>query len=181
MEDKKKKIEKKQPQKAQKTQKRIRVLLVVSGVRSLCGGENNLKKWIFHFIFAMVRMFGCHRSKKAHIERKKSKINFPLPEEPTAEQIAKIEQTVNEIIKKDYPIEYQFVTKDTIPSGVEIDKLPEDASETIRLVKIGDYDLCCCIGKHVEHTSEIGEFKINSTSYIDGNFRIVFKLIGKIL
>ncbi|MBR6178533.1 MAG: alanine-tRNA synthetase second additional domain-containing protein, partial [Bacteroidales bacterium] len=58
------------------------------------------------------------------------------------------------------------------------DKLPDDASETIRLVKIGDYDLCCCIGKHVERTKEIGEFKINSTSYIDGNFRIVFKLIG---
>ena len=126
----------------------------------------------------MVRMFGCRRSKNAHIERKKSKINFPLPEEPSAEQIAQIERTVNEIIKNDYPIEYQFVTKDTIPAGVEIDKLPGDASETIRLVKIGDYDLCCCIGKHVERTAEIGDFKINSTSYIDGNFRIVFKLIG---
>lgn len=31
----------------------------------------------------MVRMFGCERSRNAHIERKKSKISFDLPAEPT--------------------------------------------------------------------------------------------------
>ena len=36
----------------------------------------------------MVRMFGCERSRDAHIERKKSKINYQLPAMPTAEQIA---------------------------------------------------------------------------------------------
>ena len=36
----------------------------------------------------MVRMFGCERSRNAHIERKKSKCDYTLPCEPTAEQIA---------------------------------------------------------------------------------------------
>ena len=127
----------------------------------------------------MVRMFGCNRSKNAHIERKKSKINFPLPVEPSAEQIAQIEQTVNEIIKNDYPIEYQFVTKDTIPAGVEIDKLPDDASETLRLVRIGDYDLCACVGTHVGNTAEIGQFKIISHDYNEEThtWRMRFKLV----
>ena len=40
----------------------------------------------------MVRMFGCERSQNAHIERKKSKINYTLKSEPTAEQIAEIER-----------------------------------------------------------------------------------------
>lgn len=40
----------------------------------------------------MIRMFGCERSKNAHIERKKSKINYNLAQCPTQEQIAQIEK-----------------------------------------------------------------------------------------
>ena len=125
----------------------------------------------------MIRMFGCERSRNAHIERKKSKINYNLTACPTAEQVAEIERIMNEVIKKDLPVTYEFVTRDNIPEGVVLDKLPEDASETLRIVRIGDYDICACIGNHVETTKEIGTFKITSTSYNEGNFRIVFKVI----
>ena len=36
------------------------------------------------------------------------------------------------------------------------------------VVKVGDYDECLCIGRHVENTSEIGTFKIISHDYKDG-------------
>lgn len=124
----------------------------------------------------MVRMFGCERSKNAHIERKKSKINFDLATCPTADQIAAIEAKLNELIAADLQVTYEFVTRDTIPEGVKLDKLPEDASETLRLVRIGDYDVCPCIGQHVTSTKEIGSFRISSTSYKDGSFRIVFRV-----
>lgn len=124
----------------------------------------------------MVRMFGCERSKNAHIERKKSKINYNLPSCPTAEQIAEIEQTMQRLIAEDLPVVYKFVTRDEIPEGVKLDKLPEDASETLRLVYIGEYDICPCIGTHVASTKEIGNFRITSTSYNEGSFRIVFKV-----
>lgn len=124
----------------------------------------------------MVRMFGCERSKNAHIERKKSKINYNLSQCPTAEQIAEIEATMNRLITEDLPVTYEFVTRDTIPAGVVLDKLPEDASETLRIVRIGDYDICACIGTHVASTKEIGGFKITSTSWNEGSFRIVFKV-----
>lgn len=124
----------------------------------------------------MVRMFGCERSKNAHIERKKSKINYNLADCPTPEQIVEIEHKMNELIDMDLPVTYEFVTRDNIPEGVKLDKLPEDASETLRLVRIGDYDICACIGQHVESTKEIGTFKIASASYTDGSFRIMFKV-----
>lgn len=127
----------------------------------------------------MVRMFGCERSKNAHIERKKSKINFLLPQSPTAEQVDDIESKMNELIQANLPVTYEFVTRDTVPEGVKLDKLPEDASETLRLVRIGDYDVCPCIGQHVETTSQIGSFRITSTSYNEGSFRIVFKVTGE--
>ena len=124
----------------------------------------------------MVRMFGCERSKNAHIERKKSKINYNLDVCPTQEEIAEIERKMNELIASDMPVTYEFVTRDNIPDGVTLDRLPEDASEILRLVRIGNYDICPCIGQHVESTGEIGTFRITSTSYTDGSFRIVFKV-----
>lgn len=124
----------------------------------------------------MIKMFGCERSRNAHIERKKSKINYNLDSCPTPEQVAEIERRMNELIAEDLPVTFEFVTRDNIPEGVVLDKLPEDASETLRIVRIGDYDICACIGSHVKSTKEIGTFKITSTSYNDGSFRIVYKV-----
>lgn len=124
----------------------------------------------------MIRMFGCERSKNSHIERRKSKCDYRLEAEPTAEQIAAIETRVNEIIERHLPITSFLVTRDNIPPEVDLSKLPEDASSTLRIVKIGDYDTCACIGAHVENTSEIGTFKILSSDYADGRLRLRFKL-----
>lgn len=124
----------------------------------------------------MIKMFGCERSRNAHIERKKSKINYNLDKCPTPEQITEIERTMNEVIEQDLPVTFEFVTRDNIPEGVVLDKLPQDASETLRIVRIGDYDICACIGSHVKSTKKIGTFKITSTSYNEGSFRIVYKV-----
>lgn len=125
----------------------------------------------------MVRMFGCPRSNNAHIERKKSKINYVLAEQPTAEQIEEIERRVNEVIDAHLPVSYEFVSRNEVPAEVSLERLPDEASDTLRLVRVGDYDVCACIGTHVENTSEIGRFHINSTSWKEGQFRIVFKLV----
>ena len=124
----------------------------------------------------MVRMFGCSRSRVNHIERKKSKCNYDLPTCPSEEQIRQVEAEVNRIIQADLPITERYVTRDEVPSEIDLSKLPEDVSETLRLVYVGDYDVCPCLGAHVGHTSEIGNFRISSTSYNDGNFRVVFRV-----
>ena len=124
----------------------------------------------------MVNLFGCGRAVSAHIERKKSKCNYDLPTCPTEEQIRHVEAEVNRIIEADLEVCERYVTRNEVPEEIDLSKLPEDASETLRLVYVGDYDVCPCLGAHVEHTSEIGHFRISSTSYNDGNFRIVFRV-----
>jgi len=124
----------------------------------------------------MIRIFGCNRSRTNHIEKKKSKCDYLLKEAPTAEQIAEIENKVNEVICQNLPVTNSFVTRADVPDCVDLSKLREDASETLRLVYVGDYDVCPCIGLHVTNTSEIGTFKIISTDYTEGKFRIRFKL-----
>ncbi len=58
-------------------------------------------------------------------------------------------------------------------------RLPDDAGDQIRIIQIGDYDSCPCIGQHVNNTSEIGEFKIVSSSYNEGVLRLRFKLLAR--
>lgn len=127
----------------------------------------------------MIRLFGCERSKNTHIERKKSKCDYILTSAPSAEQITDIEDKVNNVIAMHLPVSAEFVTRQQIPEGVDLSKLPENASETLRIVRIGDYDTCACIGIHVKNTSEIGIFKIISYDFDNGKLRLRFKLDEK--
>ena len=124
----------------------------------------------------MVRMFGCPRSKNSHIERKKSKCDYELAEEPTAEMMAEVERRINEVIDRHLPVTIEFMPKAEAGALVDLSKLPEDASETLRIVRLGDYDVCACIGTHVGNTSEIGHFKMLTYDYADGRLRMRFKL-----
>lgn len=125
---------------------------------------------------AMVRMFGCSRSRVNHIERKKSKCNYSLPVCPTEEQTREIEAEVNRIITADVPVTSRYVTRNEVPENIDLSKLPSNASDMLRLVFVGDYDICPCLGAHVERTGKIGKFRISSTNYNEGNFRIVFRV-----
>ncbi|MBR3613060.1 MAG: hypothetical protein IKL54_07170 [Bacteroidaceae bacterium] len=124
----------------------------------------------------MVRMFGCERSRNAHIERKKSKCDYTLPSAPTEQQIAAIEAQVNNVISANLPVTIEYVTRENVPAGIDLGKLPANASDTLRIVRVGDYDACACIGTHVENTGEIGAFRIISHSFENGTLRVRFKL-----
>ncbi len=124
----------------------------------------------------MVKMFGCPRSRNAHIEKKKSKCDYILDAEPTAEQVAEIEAKVNEVISMNLDVTVDFVGRAEAAEIVDLSKLPADASETLRIVRVGDYDACACIGAHVANTSEIGTFKIISHSFADGVWRLRWKV-----
>jgi len=124
----------------------------------------------------MVRLFGCKRSVSTHIERKKSKCDYFIDQEPKHDQIKEIENKVNDTIKQNLPVTISFVNRGEVPEKVDLSKLPEDASNTVRIVTIGGYDVCACIGSHVKNTSEIGTFRIISTDYSDSRLRIRFKL-----
>lgn len=125
----------------------------------------------------MVKMFGCPRSKNAHIERKKSKCDYLLRAEPTADQVVEIESRVNEAIAREMDVTVEFMSREDAAAIVDLSKLPEDASQTLRIVRIGDYDACACIGAHVNNTREIGEFMIISHSYADGVWRLRWKVV----
>ena len=124
----------------------------------------------------MVNMFGCERSFTNHLERKKSKCDYRFPRPLTSEEEKNIEALVNEQISKNLEVTELFLTKDDTMRRCKLDRLPDDAGENVRLVLVGDYDICPCIGSHVTNTSEIGRFVFGSSTFEDGVLRIRFKL-----
>lgn len=124
----------------------------------------------------MVRMFNKGRSFSAHIEKKKSKCDYHFDRELTQDELAQIESKVNEIINQNLPVTESYLAREEALKNFSLDKLPDQAGDNIRLIKIGDYDSCPCIGKHVASTKEIGGFKMISSSFEDGVLRLRFKL-----
>lgn len=127
----------------------------------------------------MQEMFGCPRSRNTHIERKKSKADYILSQSPTEEEVKAIENRVNEVISQNLTITEKFVSIKEAADMVDMFKLPENVSETIRIVSVGNFDRCACIGDHVNNTSEIGTFVITTHSFSDKTWRVRFKLKEK--
>lgn len=139
----------------------------------------------------MMRMFGCERSSNAHIERKKSKISYILDHKPDRKEEKEIERRMNELIEEDLPVTYEFLSRteldgiimdaepDSPESRLSTERLPENVSEAIRLVRIGDFDICPCIGKHVRSTGQIGHFEMLGTNWDNDkhSFRIRYKIV----
>lgn len=126
----------------------------------------------------MVRLFGCARSKNAHIEKNKSKCDYFLPSAPSQEQMNEVQKRVNEILSKNLPVTAETLSRAQaarIP-GLDLSKLPPDAGDALRVVFVGDYDACPCIGAHVQNTSQTGRFVISSWDCEGGRLRLRFKL-----
>lgn len=94
----------------------------------------------------------------------------------TQEEIAEIESRVNKIIQFDLKVTEEFFSKEDAEEKFNLSKLPDNAGEKIRIIKIGDYDACPCSGLHVSTTKEIGGFRIISTDFKESVLRIRFKL-----
>ncbi len=124
----------------------------------------------------MVRMFNSGRAFSAHIEKKKSKCDYHFERNLTAEEIVQIEQTVNEKIQADLPIQESFINRTEAEQRFNLSRLPEEAGETIRVITIGDYDACPCSGPHAASTKELGSFKLGSSDWHNGVLRVRFKL-----
>ena len=128
---------------------------------------------------AMVRLFGTGRSVSAHIEQKKSRMDFAVDFEPTDEDLRKLETEINRVLDEDIAVTYQVVPQaEARALGADLSRIPEDASEMVRIVRVGDYDTCLCIGRHVERTKQCGHIDLYAHAYNreTGRWRVRFRL-----
>lgn len=127
----------------------------------------------------VAKRFGCGRAFSAHVEKKKSKLDYHMDREMTAEEIKSLEDDINRIIAEDVEVWMEFISQDEARTRFDMNRLPDGASETVRVVHVGDYDECLCAGNHVARTGEIIGFRISSASYNEGVQRLVFRIDAK--
>ena len=123
----------------------------------------------------MVRKFHCARCFSAHVNKKKSKCDYHFPRPLLDEEVRAIEAEVNQAISTHLEVSEEILDVKEAAQSFQLSRLP-DAVTTVRVVHIGDFDVCPCIGEHVANTSEIGQFRIVSHDWNDGVLRIRYKL-----
>ena len=93
----------------------------------------------------------------------RSRIDFQ-PVKFTDEDLAKIEKMANEMIGRHYPVEIREIERGELekmvkPERCNLELLPKSV-RNLRVVFIGDADICPCAGTHVRNTSELGHVRI---------------------
>ena len=115
-----------------------------------------------------------------HLGREDSSIDVTLPGERThltEEEIALLEDTVNERIRMDAPIRCWFPTEEEL-ARLPLRK-PPTVTEHVRIVAMGDFEMVACGGTHPSSTGRIGLIKILSVIPAKGKARITFVCGGR--
>ncbi len=124
-----------------------------------------------HIVSGVVHSLYSYDNIGFHMEEDYVTVDFSG--ELTRKQLDDIEDRANKVIYSNVEIECFF------PDDEEIEKLDYrsklDLKENVRLVKIGETDLCACCAPHVKRTGEIGIVKILDFMRHRGGVRIVMK------
>lgn len=120
----------------------------------------------------MVRMFGCDRCYSSHLNKGKSKCDYLFPRPLERDEVLVLEHRVNEVLRENLPVRETFLPRQEAARKVTLDRLPAHVADMenamIRLIEIGEYDICPCIGEHVKNTAETGHFRIISYDFTPG-------------
>lgn len=88
----------------------------------------------------------------------------------TEEDVMRVEYLVNEAIVRNLPITISYPDKEALAQLEYRSKIEIEGQ--VRIVTIGDVDVCACCAPHVRYTGEIGMLKVMSLQNYKGGVRI---------
>ncbi len=110
---------------------------------------------------ALQIVLGEHATQKgSNITTERLRFDFSHPEKMTKEQLQKVEDIVNEQIKRDLPVAYEEMTLEAAKKSGAMGLFESKYGEKVKVYTIGDFSKEICGGPHVTHTGELGHFKI---------------------
>ncbi len=119
----------------------------------------------------MIRLFGTGRCFSSHLNPGKSKCDYRFGRDLSDEEGRALENAVNAELAKDLPVAERFLPRSEAEKLVDLGKLPPSVGPDapIRIVTVGGYDICPCIGAHVASTGEVGAFRLTSHEFKPGD------------
>ena len=124
----------------------------------------------------MDRLFACGRCFSAHVNPDKAKCDYRFDRDLTEAEARDVEARVNAVIAQDLPVFAENMPRAEAQALFNLERLPDSAPDTLRIIRIGDYDACPCIGEHTDRTGTLGVFRLTTHSFENGVLRLRFKL-----
>ncbi len=115
-----------------------------------------------HLLLAVLRqVLGDHVYQKgSNITGERLRLDFSHSEKMTPEQIKKVEDIVNEQIKKDLPVKLEEMSVEEAKKVGAMGVFETRYGDKVKVYSINDFSKEICGGPHVKSTSELGHFKI---------------------
>jgi alanyl-tRNA synthetase len=128
---------------------------------------------------ALREVLGDHVAQKgSNITPERLRFDFSHPEKMTPEQIAEVERIVNEQINADLPVSYETMTLEEARQNGAVALFGDKYDEVVKVYSIGDFSKEVCGGPHVEHTGELGSFKITKEQSSSQGVRRIKAVVG---
>lgn len=108
----------------------------------------------------------------------RTRFDFSHSQALSAEEIAKVEEIVNEKIAEDIAVVTEEMGIEAAKQKGAMALFGEKYGETVRVVSMGDFSMELCGGTHVKHTGDIAFFKILSESGVSAGVRRIEALTG---
>ncbi len=96
----------------------------------------------------------------SNITTERLRFDFTHPQKMTPEQIARVEEIVNEQIKRDLPVMCEEMTLEEAKAMGATGLFENKYGDRVKVYTIGDFSKEICGGPHAKHTAELGHFKI---------------------
>lgn len=110
---------------------------------------------------ALRRVLGSHVAQKgSNITAKRLRFDFSHPEKMTEEQIFKVEEMINEVIRKNLPVNCQEMPIEEAKNMGAIGLFIDRYGDKVKVYSIGEFSREICGGPHAENTGRLGKFKI---------------------
>jgi alanyl-tRNA synthetase len=110
----------------------------------------------------------------SNITVERLRFDFTYPEKLSEDQLHQVEQIVNDQIQADLPVTIETMSLDEALQAGALAFFGERYGDQVKVYTIGDFSKEVCGGPHVEHTGDLGQFKLGKQEAVGSGKRRIY-------